>query len=251
MSMGQHPVGGALLAALLSLPTASSAVWTCHGAGGTSWQQENPPCVTPAPERIQQPRRATPEFNDSQRRTQQPSKPPATDYSAPSWERSPLTYDRVLSELEGRYPSINPDSPLYDQATLDRVVAAMKRRRELGMNEVAALQAATADVFTQPNTVPAPPVPATTYKMPSDSRLETALRGVLGGLAISLACFVLLKMLGFLSRSAGHVTRKAADVIDNTSAHDIARAAGGMAGVAQKKTSGLLEAFRAGKEEKL
>ena len=250
MSMGQHPVGGALLAALLSLPTASSAVWTCHGAGGTSWQQENPPCVTPTLERIQQPRLATPEFNDSQRRPQQPSKVPATD-SAPSWERSALIYDRVLSELEGRYPSINPDSPLYDQATLDRVVAAMKRRRELGMNEVAALQAATADVFTQPNTVPAPPVPATTYKMPSDSRLETALRGVLGGLAISLACFVLLKMLGFLSRSAGHVTRKAADVIDNTSAHDIARAAGGMAGVAQKKTSRLLEAFRAGKEEKL
>ena len=247
-----------LLPAFLAIPLEASAVWVCHGPNGTTWQQEYPPCVAPVQEPAQRPQRVEAAPPPAPRKAPTQTQSTSADYSVPSWQRSSAdekaSYDRLLTELEGRYPAINPDSPAFNQAAHDRVVEQLKRNKAVGMKSTAALQSAVETVLPRPAPAPAIADPAPAQFNPKPDDLPNTWARAAATVAVVTASVVLgkllLKALGWLWRSLVGVAGTAATVASNTSAHDIARAAGAAAAVAQKKSAGFVDAFKEGHRAK-
>lgn len=59
-------------------------------------------------------------------------------------------YDRIVSHLENRYPRLNPDSYLYDQKLVDRLIEARDRYQQQGFDRSEALLIAVEDIIGEP-----------------------------------------------------------------------------------------------------
>jgi hypothetical protein len=254
MTAASLRAGWILLPAVLAFPLECSAIWVCHGPNGTTWQQEYPPCVTPVQEPVQRPQRVQAVPLPAPRQSPSQTNSTSTDYTAPNWERAPAnakaSYDRLLAELEGRYPAINPDSPAFNQAVLDRVAEQMRRNTAVGMQQMDALKSAVETILPRPAVAaPAPP----TYKPPPEDVPNTLARAVATVVALTgmvFAAKLLFSLVRWMLRSVLGVASSAVSVASNTSAHDLARAAGSVTAVAQQKSSGLVRAFKEGQRAK-
>lgn len=237
----------AALASILFAPSISGAIWICHGPNGSSWQQEYPPCVTPDAQLVQPTRKPRPASNQPSQMPAAAPKAAAGDYSVPSWERSPETYASALAELERRYPSINPDSPLFDKALLAKVANLMHQKKQSGAHEIYALRAAVSETFAPSDQ---PQRSSSTYTGPPDDPVNRATRGVIVGASVLLGIWLIKLVLGFLFRATRQIAGKTAEIVEKTSAKDIARAAGNIAGAAERKASPLIEAFKDGRKNR-
>lgn len=238
----------AALAVVLSAPSISAAVWICHGPNGSSWQQEYPPCVTPDSQIVQPARKARPVPSQPSQQPAAAPKAAANDYSVPSWERNPETYAGVLAELEQRYPSINPDSPAFDKVLLARVANLMQQKKQSGAHEIYALRAAVSETFTQ-NEMPRSES-LSNYSKPPDDPVNLATRGVITAAMVIFFVWVVRIVFRSLLRATRQVAGRTAQIVEKTSAADIARAAGSIAGAAERKASPLIEAFKEGRRDR-
>lgn len=79
-----------------------------------------------------------------------------TTYADDDFSRSsdaidtPSEYNQIVSHLETRYPSLNPDSYLYDQQLVDRIVEASNRYQQRGYERSEALLIAVEDILGEP-----------------------------------------------------------------------------------------------------
>ena len=97
--------------------------------------------------------------------------------------------------------------------------------------------------------VPAPQVvPPQPSRTSSDSIVEAGAKGAVGGILLVAftSAFFLIRWLWRRSRAAAV---QVAYIAGNTSAKDIARAAGGAAAKVERKTTGVMEAFREGRRD--
>lgn len=250
----------ACLLVCLASPFGAQAVWVCHGPNDTTWQQENPPCVAPAPEAVMRGSRTAQNESDRvivPRRDVQFNEPPAvrpppeprSASARPGTRPSQGAYAIALADFERRYPSINPDSPLFNPDAVGRVKDLADKNRGLGMDSVTALQVAMRDTF-HPQPVQPTPQPVRRAQSDASELVNAGVGGAIGGLGVMLGALVFVKLCSLLWRASRSAARKASEVIEGTSAVDMARAAGGVAGKAHRRAANLADAFRKGHRDR-
>jgi hypothetical protein len=249
--MGAHTyIKFCLVAGFLVAPLASDAVWICHTEDGRSWQQEYPPCKMPAEVSTLSPARQRgrpPEPSDRVRQAQASSYAPATGS-----ENIRALYDRAVSELEARYPVLNPDLPGYDSALAAQVLAQKAVYVRQAYREDYAIRAAVAAVMAPRP----PPLSQAVQTSPNahkqsqgtDAVVEATANGALRGLVYALLVPIAWGIRWLWRKTAKGATR-AAYLAGNTSATDIARAAGSASARVQKRSAGFVEAFRQGRRD--
>lgn len=241
-----------LVAALFVMPAASYAVWICHTEDGRSWQQDYPPCklpadvstLSPAPQRGR-PAQAT----SRARQAQEPSAAPAAGS-----ENISALYDRAVSELEAQYPVLNPDLPVFNGALTEQVLAQTETYVRQGYRKDYAVRAAAETVLApRPSPTGTTPAAQTTPNTSKQLRgagwiVDAFAKGALNGLFLTLLVPIFFAVR-WLWRRTTNVAARAAYVAGNTSAADIARAAGSASANVQRRSAGLVEAFRQGQRE--
>lgn len=163
-------------------------------------------------------------------------------------------YDRAVAEIEQQYPTLNPDSPTFDRAIVQQVLAKKKAYIQKSYGEDYALRAAVADVMTPP---PPPPLKVAVQIAPDPDRQEKAQHALIEATTSALPTSLIWALLmlpitlfvRWLYRRSRAASAQAAYMVGNTSVNDIARAAGGATATVQRKTAGLMEAFREGRRD--
>ena len=198
--------------------------------------------------RRQVPRREPPSMPAQRVRTVPPAqRPPIT--RAPD---EPTLYARAVAELEQQYPMLNPDSPTFDRALTQQVLRQKQVYVQKAYGEDYALRVAVADVMT-PNPV-SPVMMAQTPTEPrakprgNDAIVEASAKGAIGGVLLAAFAFAFF-LIRWLWRRSRAAAVQVAYIAGNTSAKDIARAAGGAAAKVERKTAGVMEAFREGRQD--
>lgn len=171
------------------------------------------------------------------------SQPPAASQQGgaqPSAVRA--EYDRVVTELEGRYPVLNPDSPTYDHALAQRVVRQMQVFIQRGYSPVTALRAAVNDVMVAARSVAAAEAPrvaqapaAQTPIRGGGSIFEASAKGLVVGLAYA-ALGIAGVFVWWLIRRSRAAARAAA--------FGVARAVGSASARVDSKVAPAVDAFK-------
>ena len=243
MSATSSRIRFSLALILLISPAFCSAIWVCHTDDGRVWQQENPPCVTPADQSALSPQ---PKPDKPVR----PSKPARTAQAA---NRVQITqaptektlYDRAVADVEQQYPALNPDSQSFDRALVQRVLKQKQMYVQKAYGEDYALRAAVTDLLENK---PALTAETQAKSHGYDALIEAGAKGA--GVGVLLAAITIAALIfRWLLRRSRTAVVQAAYVVGNTSVKDIARKVGGASAKVERKTSGVLGAFQDGRRE--
>lgn len=219
------------LAVLLS-STPSHATWVCHGPEGVTWQQEHPPCVMPASiaNRIQ---------TEKDRRVERSAhSSPAPGQPAPQIlpTQAEALYQLRLTELERRYPEIDPESSQFKREVDQLLVSRAAQLQAQGKEPLDALNEAARLTLEAP-------------RLSGQDRLINRLFGSTGTAALIFFVIVLVVAAGWALFRAGKKAASAASKASAMSAVDIVLAAGGPRGKVERKKWSLFGAFRKAKRD--
>lgn len=246
-----------LAMALLLTTTHASADWVCHAGDGRTWVQQGPPCVWPKDPN---------EISPSPAREVRPSRPDRTSRPAPIQIQNvpptprpgaEATYAQTVAELEAKFPRVNPDSPAYDRASVAQVLELKRVYLTQGLSDESALRRAANDILAAPQPVasrvsseqsaPTAGVPKRSMSG-ADAVINAGVKGLANGLVFALLVPLWL-LVRWLWRQSRAVASQAAYVAGNTSANDIARAAGSASAHVERRTASFMDAFRQGRRD--